>query len=242
MELPSKDDKNNVVDKKTEEQETAVIKVNAGKQKNDSEKTRPSFWSRLYNFTIEPPKTIVIENGVEKLVLITPETTATPKTVLPKEETQKPVSVWYQLHIKEIMQKLGTSEEGLTDNEVSKRLQRYGLNKLVEEEKIGRLKILFHQFTSPLIYILLVAAVVTSLLKEYIDTGVIMAVVVLNAVIGYIQEYKAEKGVRALKKMLIPGARVLRNGKEKEINSEQLVPGDVVLLSSGPTTTPSADR
>lgn len=69
---------------------------------------------------------------------------------------------WYQLHGKEILQKLGTSEEGLTDNEASKRLQHYGLNKLVEEEKIGRLKILLHQFTSPLIYILLVAAVVNS--------------------------------------------------------------------------------
>ncbi|MFN3531737.1 MAG: cation-translocating P-type ATPase, partial [Candidatus Brocadia sp.] len=140
---------------------------------------------------------------------------------------------WYQLHIKEIMQKLGTSEEGLTDNEVSKRLQQYGLNKLVEEEKISRLKILLHQFTSPLIYILLVAAVVTALLKEYIDTSVIMAVVAINAIIGYIQEYRAEQGVRALKKMLIPKARVLRDGKEKEINSEELVPGDVVLLASG---------
>ena len=97
----------------------------------------------------------------------------------------------------------------MSDNEVSKRLQQYGLNKLVEEEKISRLKILFHQFTSPLIYILLVAAVVTALLKEYVDTSVIMAVVILNAVIGYMQEYKAEKGVRALKKMLIPRARVL---------------------------------
>lgn len=140
---------------------------------------------------------------------------------------------WYQLHIKEILQKLETSEEGLTDDEVSKRLQQYGLNKLVEEEKISRLKILLHQFTSPLIYILLVAAVVTALLKEYIDTGVIMAVVTLNAIIGYIQEYRAEQGVRALKKMLIPRARVIRNGKEKEINSEELVPGDVVLLASG---------
>ena len=140
---------------------------------------------------------------------------------------------WYQLHIKEILQKLETSEEGLNDNEVSKRLQLYGLNKLVEEEKISRFKILFHQFTSPLIYILLAAAVVTALLKEYIDTSVIMAVVTLNAIIGYIQEYKAEQGVRALRKMLIPRARVLRNGKEKEINSEQLVPGDVVLLASG---------
>lgn len=92
---------------------------------------------------------------------------------------------WYQLHIKEIMQKLGTSEEGLTDNEATECLKQYGPNKLIEEEKISKLKILFHQFTRPLIYILLVAAVVTSLLKEYVDTSVIMAVVILNAVIGY---------------------------------------------------------
>src|SRR3990172_2725859 len=140
---------------------------------------------------------------------------------------------WYQLHIKEILQKLETSEEGLTDNEATARLKQYGKNKLIEEEKISKLKILFHQFTSPLIYILLVAAVVTALLKEYIDTSVIMAVVILNSVIFYMQEYKAEQGVRALKKMLIPRAKVLRNGREKEINSEELVPGDIVLLASG---------
>jgi len=140
---------------------------------------------------------------------------------------------WYQLPIKEILQKLETSEEGLTDNEATARLEQYGMNKLIEEEKISRLKILFHQFTSPLIYILLIAAVVTTLLKEYIDASVIMAVVVINAIIGYLQEYKAEQGVRALKKMLIPRARVLRNGKEKETNSEELVPGDVVILASG---------
>src|SRR4030065_861212 len=140
---------------------------------------------------------------------------------------------WYQLPVKEIMQKLGTSEEGLTDNEATERLKQYGPNKLIEEEKISRLKILFHQFTSPLIYILLAAAVVTAILKEYVDTGVIMAVVVLNAIIGYIQEYKAKQGVRALKKKLIPKARGLRSGKEKEINSEQLGAGEVVLLASG---------
>src|SRR3989337_3149290 len=131
---------------------------------------------------------------------------------------------WYQFNIKEIMQKLGTSEEGLTDNEATERLKQYGPNKLIEEEKISKLKILFHQFKSPLIYILLVAAVVTALLKEYIDTSVIMAVLTLNAIIGYMQEYKAEQGVRALKKMLIPKARVLRNGKENEIHSERLMP------------------
>ena len=140
---------------------------------------------------------------------------------------------WYQLDPNNIFQKLNTSEEGLTDKEVKERLLQYGPNKLAEEEKINKLKILLHQFTSPLIYILLIAAIVTFLLKEYIDTGVIMAVVLLNAIIGYIQEFKAEKGVRALKKMIVPKARVLRNGIEKEINSLDLVPGDIVLLSSG---------
>ena len=92
MELPSKDDKNNVVDKKAKTPEI-MLKANAEKQKNTSEKTRSGFWSRLKNFTAEQPKTVVVENGVEKLVLITPKTTAIPKTVLPKEEPKKTVSV-----------------------------------------------------------------------------------------------------------------------------------------------------
>ena len=111
MELPSKDDKNNVVDKKAEAQKSAVIKANAEKQKNISEKTRSGFWSRLKHFTIEPRKTVVIENGVEKLVLITPKTTAIPKTVLPKEETikgkpaEKPISVSQSAVLEEVIEK-----------------------------------------------------------------------------------------------------------------------------------------
>jgi len=92
MESSSKNDKNTVIDKKVKTPETTV-KANAEKQKNTSEKTRSGFWSRLKHFTIEPRKTVVIENGVEKLVLIPPEITAIPKTVFPKEETQKSVSV-----------------------------------------------------------------------------------------------------------------------------------------------------
>jgi Ca2+-transporting ATPase len=140
---------------------------------------------------------------------------------------------WYKLSVKEVFSKLETSEEGLSDADVQKRLLHYGLNKLAEEEKISKLKILLHQFTSPLIYVLMVASVVTVVLHEYIDTGVILAVIALNAIIGYVQEYRAEESVRALRKMVVPKARVLREGKEKEINSEELVPGDIVLLSSG---------
>jgi magnesium-transporting ATPase (P-type) len=140
---------------------------------------------------------------------------------------------WYQLDEKEVFRDLETSEEGLPGSEADKRLEKYGPNKLPETEGISRLKILLHQFTSPLIYILIVAAVVTAFLSEYIDTGVIVAVLILNAVIGYFQEYKAETSVRALKSMVVPKAKVVREGKEKEIPSEELVPGDIVLLASG---------
>ncbi len=140
---------------------------------------------------------------------------------------------WYQLTIKEVLDKLKTSENGLSEKDVKERFSHYGPNRLAEEEGISKLKIFFHQFTSPLIYILLIAGIITFFLKEYIDSGVIFAVVILNAIIGYFQEYKAEESVRALKKMVVPKAKVLREGKEKEINSEELVPGDIVLLSSG---------
>ena len=140
---------------------------------------------------------------------------------------------WYQLPVKETLRKLQASETGLSDAESKERLIQFGPNKFIEEERISKLKILLHQFTSPLIYILLIAGVVTIFLSEYIDSGVIFAVVILNAIIGYIQEFKAEASVRALKKMVVPKAKVLREGKEKEINSEKLVPGDVVLLASG---------
>ena len=140
---------------------------------------------------------------------------------------------WYQQSTKEIFHHLGTSESGLPDEEARVRLGQHGPNKLAEAENISKLAILVHQFTSPLIYILLIAGVVTVFLREFIDAGVIFAVVILNAVIGFFQEYKAEESVRALKKMVVPKAKVLREGREKEIQSEDLVPGDIVLLSSG---------
>ncbi len=140
---------------------------------------------------------------------------------------------WYQLDVKEIFDKFKTSENGLAAAEAKERLARYGPNRLAEEKKISRIKILIHQFKSPLIYILFIAGLVTLLLQEYIDSSVIFAVVIVNAVIGFIQEFKAEESLRSLRKMVVPKARVIRDGKEKEINSEELVPGDIVVLSSG---------
>lgn len=140
---------------------------------------------------------------------------------------------WYQFEEKELFKRLETSEGGLSNAEAERRLKTYGLNKLPEAEAISKLKIILHQFTSPLIYILIVAAIVTTFLGEYIDTGVIVTVLILNAIIGYFQEYKAETSVRALQSMVVPRAKVIRDGKEQEIPSDRLVPGDIVLLASG---------
>jgi len=150
----------------------------------------------------------------------------------PDKKTSQAIN-WYQWDTQEIFSKLKTSVEGLRVSEAIAKLKEHGPNKLAEEKKISKFKILLHQFTNPLIYVLLVAAVVTGFLKEYIDTSVIMAVVLLNAIIGYVQEYRAEESVRALKKMVVPKARVRRDGRDMEINSEQLVPGDIVLLAAG---------
>ena len=140
---------------------------------------------------------------------------------------------WYQLEIERVKSELDTSENGLTKDEAEKRLESHGPNRLAEEEKIGVLKIFLHQFTSPLIFILVIAATVTAMLQVYKDTGVIVAVLLLNAIIGFIQEYKAEQQVQALKKMVVPKARVLRDGEEIEVTSEDIVPGDIVYLASG---------
>ncbi|MBN1662813.1 MAG: HAD-IC family P-type ATPase [Deltaproteobacteria bacterium] len=140
---------------------------------------------------------------------------------------------WYQRNTEAVIRETGTRPEGLTAGEAAERLVKYGPNRLPEEEGVSRMKIFFHQFKSPLIYILLAAAVVTAILAEYIDTGVIVAVLIINAVVGYFQEYKAETSVRALRNMIVPKARVVREGKETEIPSEDLVPGDIVLLASG---------
>jgi calcium-translocating P-type ATPase len=140
---------------------------------------------------------------------------------------------WHTLPPDDVASALATGPHGLSRAEVAARLERYGPNALEEAPPPSVLALLLHQFRSPLIYILLVAAVVTLLLEEYIDAGVIAAVLVLNAVIGFTQERQAESSVRALMRLVSPHARVIRDGHEWDIASRDLVPGDLVLLESG---------
>lgn len=140
---------------------------------------------------------------------------------------------WYSLSAEKILDHLKTDEEGLTGSEAEERLEKHGPNKLPEGKSRSALMRFLLQFHNVLIYVLMVAAVVTALLDHWIDTWVIVAVILINAIIGFIQEGKAEKALEEIKKMLSLDATVIRDGNRKDIDAEELVPGDVVLLESG---------
>lgn len=125
------------------------------------------------------------------------------------------------------------SAEGLSDKEVSERKAVFGLNTLKEEKKTSVLERVLKQFKSPVVLILLVATAVSALLGEYTDSIAIFIIVILNAVIGYVQEAKAEAAVEALRKLAAPRGRVIRNGQIVEIPSSDVVPGDLLLLEGG---------
>jgi magnesium-transporting ATPase (P-type) len=150
-----------------------------------------------------------------------------------REDAQRTVP-WHALDPAEVSSRLDVDvSRGLEAKEVAERRERWGPNELGHDEPPGNLEILLRQFKSPLIYILLVAAVVTVAIDEYIDTGVIVAVLVLNAAVGFVQERKADRSVRALMELAAPTSRVVRDGREADVDSRELVPGDVVLLESG---------
>ncbi|MEX2671426.1 MAG: cation-transporting P-type ATPase [Phycisphaeraceae bacterium] len=149
-----------------------------------------------------------------------------------KEQANKPAH-WHAVNAEAVVDHLKSQPQGLGDDEARRRLEQHGPNRLSEQKRRGPLQRFLAQFHNVLIYILLVAAVMTGLLEQWIDTGVILAVVLINAIIGFIQEGKAEKALQAISAMMSQKATVRRNGQEQAIPAEQLVPGDVVLLTSG---------
>lgn len=136
-------------------------------------------------------------------------------------------------HSDHVLEALDSSSHGLSSEEASRRLDETGPNSLPAPEKESLIKRFFKHFHNLLIYVLIVAALVTALLGHWIDTGVILAVVIINAIIGFIQEGKAEQALASIRKMLSALAHVHRDGRWHEIDAESLVPGDIVRLKSG---------
>ena len=144
------------------------------------------------------------------------------------------MSDWYKLPAQEVIQKLQSDQKnGLTHSEAARRLAEHGPNELIERGLKSRWRILWEQFTGIMVVILILAALVSVFLREYSDAVVIMAIVVINAVLGYSQEYRAEQAMAALKKLAVPVVKVRRDGELQEIAATGLVPGDVVLLEAG---------
>lgn len=139
----------------------------------------------------------------------------------------------HALSAEDVCAALETSHDGLSSDEARARQEKYGLNRLPEPEKKSALLRFVAHFHDVLIYILIAAAVVTGVMQHWVDTGVILGVVVVNALIGFLQEGKAEKALESIKNMLSLHAHVLRDGTWHEEDAETLVPGDIVRLRSG---------
>ena len=141
---------------------------------------------------------------------------------------------WHQLPVEEVLQLLSvTSATGLSADEVQCRQKESGPNRVTARRGTPAWLRFLRQFNQPLVYILLVAVGVTAFLGEWVDSSVIFGVVFINAIVGFLQEAKAEKAIAALAKMVPTETNVRRDGRKLRVHSEQLVPGDVVLLQSG---------
>ncbi len=133
----------------------------------------------------------------------------------------------------EVLEALSSGPEGLSEEEARKRLDEFGPNRIPEPKKQNVLLRFFKHFHDVLIYVLLISAIATALLGHWIDTWIILAVVILHSFVGFVQEGRAEKAIEAVRRMLSVSSSVSRDGKKRQIPAEELVPGDIVLLSSG---------
>ena len=140
---------------------------------------------------------------------------------------------WHQMHSNEVIDELGSSTHGLSSEDALKRLEEYGPNELKEKEKKTAFAMFLDQFKDLMIIILIAAALISGFIGELSDTITIIVIVILNAVIGFMQEYRAEKAMVALKKMAAAFATVIRNGVHERIRASLLVPGDIVILEAG---------
>lgn len=140
---------------------------------------------------------------------------------------------WHTLSADETLDRLDTTPDGISTEEAERRRQAFGSNELKAEDKVSPYIVFLNQFRSPLIYILLIATLLSFISGHIIDGLVILVVVILNSIVGFLQEYKAERALDALKKLAALRSAVIRDGEELEIDSSYIVPGDIVMLEAG---------
>lgn len=142
----------------------------------------------------------------------------------------------WKLSREELLREMNSSMKGLTAEEAKKRLEQYGYNKLQEGKRKGVLQVFAEQFADLLVVILIIAAIISAITGGVEGTIVILAVLILNAILGTVQHFKAQKSLDSLKAMAAPNARVIRDGQKMEVPAAELVPGDILLLEAGDVT------
>lgn len=142
----------------------------------------------------------------------------------------------WKLSREELLREMNSSMKGLTGEEAKKRLEQYGYNKLQEGKRKGVLQVFAEQFADLLVVILIIAAIISAITGGVEGTIVILAVLILNAILGTVQHFKAQKSLDSLKAMAAPNARVIRDGQKMEVPAAELVPGDILLLEAGDVT------
>jgi len=148
--------------------------------------------------------------------------------------------LWHSLSVDETLKKLKSSMDGLTKREVEERRERFGLNELPKEKPVKWWTVLFGQLSGPMIVILAIAAFISAGLHEWVDTGVIVAAIVVNTAIGFFQELKASRALEHLQALVQPHAFVVRDGKEVFLTAKEIIPGDVLVLKTGDSITADA--
>src|SRR5689334_4396419 len=140
---------------------------------------------------------------------------------------------WHTSTPDDVLKELQSNIDGLTADEVAKRMQQYGANQLQEKKKKPVWLLFLVQFKDVMILILMVAAIISAIVGDLKDMIVILIIIIINAIVGFVQEYRAEKAIDALKKMSAAHVRVRRNKRVEQIDATEVVPGDVVLLEAG---------
>lgn len=150
------------------------------------------------------------------------------KNLNPKDEAK-----FHSMKISEVYSHLKSDYSGLADDDAKKRFEKYGPNELPEKKKKSMLSLFFDQFKSALIWILFAAAFISFITDHMVDVYVILGIIMVNAIMGFVQEAKAEESIKALKKMIVPIAKAFRNNELIQLNASELVPGDIILIEEG---------
>jgi Ca2+-transporting ATPase len=140
---------------------------------------------------------------------------------------------WHSKESEQVLNELKVDQQGLSSEEVKRRLDEFGYNELKEKKKVTPLQIFLRQFKDVFVLMLIAATVISFLIGETVDAVTIAVIVILNSVVGFVQEYRSEKAMEAMKKLTAPKARVMRNGDETVVDAREIVPGDIVFLEAG---------